>query len=174
MHDSAACSHELQVSRLDCAFVSSEVFMVDGSRKQVCDCFLSPVWVIRKAGSWSYAKVIEHYCTKISTWNLCLSARDVCSQNGVKLRNSRVPIERRTLAPAPSACSTASKTLWMPRGEEVAEFSEGSLGGITGSPRKVVAAAIVLLCWTWRLGVVVVVDDVLMNGLIEESKASRW
>ena len=58
-------------------------------------------------------------------------------RKGLKLRSLGVPIERRTVAPAPSACSMASKTLAMPLGLGEAAVREGSLGGMTGRPTKV-------------------------------------
>lgn len=57
-------------------------------------------------------------------------------RNGVKFLSFGVPIERRTVAPAPSDCSIASKTVWIPRGFGFAAFSDGSSAGITGSPTK--------------------------------------
>lgn len=53
------------------------------------------------------------------------------------------PIERRTVAPAPSACSRASKTVLMARGLGETALRDGSSGGMTGSPTKVADGAIV-------------------------------
>ena len=61
----------------------------------------------------------------------------------MKFRSFGVPIERRTVAPAPSACSMASKTVLIARGWGEVASREGSLGGMTGSPTKVEAGAIV-------------------------------
>lgn len=58
-------------------------------------------------------------------------------RKGLKLRSLGVPIDRLTVAPAPSACSMASKTFAMPRVLGVAAVREGSLGGMTGRPTNV-------------------------------------
>ena len=60
----------------------------------------------------------------------------------MKFRSLGVPIERRTVAPAPSACSMASKTVLIARDLGDIASSEGSLGGMTGSPTNVEAGAI--------------------------------
>lgn len=60
MHDSPAGRHELQVSRLDGAFVAGKVFVVDGPREQVSNCFLAAVWVVWEAGARADAEVVEH------------------------------------------------------------------------------------------------------------------
>jgi hypothetical protein len=72
-------------------------------------------------------------------------------RNGLKLRSFGVPIERLTVAPAPSACSTASKTLAMPRVLGEVAVREGSLGGMTGRPTNVDEGDIVV----WVLVVLV-------------------
>ena len=46
-------------------------------------------------------------------------------------------MDRLTVAPAPSACSIASKTLAMPRVLGEVAVREGSLGGMTGRPTNV-------------------------------------
>lgn len=57
-------------------------------------------------------------------------------KNGVKLRSCAVPTDLRTRAPAPSACSMASKTFAILLGAGFWAFSDGSLGGMTGRPLK--------------------------------------
>lgn len=63
-------------------------------------------------------------------------------RNGLKLRSFGVPTLLRTRAPAPSDCSTARNDLAILRGASVVS---GSLGGITGSPRNVVAVVVMFL-----------------------------
>lgn len=57
-------------------------------------------------------------------------------RNGERFFSRGVPTERRTRAPAPSACSIARKFLAMPLGVAWASglLRDGSLGGITGRP----------------------------------------
>lgn len=79
-------------------------------------------------------------------------------RKGVKFFNSLVPTDLLTLAPAPSAWSIASKTLRIARGVVVVAVNEGSLGGMTGRPLKVLCAAgIVVLVVACGVEVVVVV-----------------
>lgn len=68
---------------------------------------------------------------------LIFQALQVVTRNGVKCRSSWVPTDLLTLAPAPSACSIASKIFIILRGVDVLLFKEGSFGGITGRPWKV-------------------------------------
>ena len=53
-------------------------------------------------------------------------------------------MDRLTVAPAPSDCSTASKTLAIPRVLGDVAVREGSLGGMTGRPTNVDEGDIVL------------------------------
>ena len=64
-------------------------------------------------------------------------------RNGEKFRNSGVPIERRTRAPAPSACSMARKALRITRGTDIFEVIVGS--GMRGGPSKIVGFVVVVL-----------------------------
>ena len=61
----------------------------------------------------------------------------------MKFLSLGVPIERRTVAPAPSDCSIASKTVRIARGFGEVALSDGSSGGITGRPTKVEEGAMV-------------------------------
>lgn len=49
MDDAAAGGHELEVAGVDGALVAGEVFVVDGAREEVCDCFLATVRVVGEA-----------------------------------------------------------------------------------------------------------------------------
>lgn len=42
--DAASGGHELEIAFVDCAFVASEVFVVDGAVEEVGYCFLATVW----------------------------------------------------------------------------------------------------------------------------------
>jgi len=67
-------------------------------------------------------------------------------RNGEKFRNCAVPIERLTLAPAPSDCSIARNALRMALGTDMfAGFGAPyiSTGGRTGSPLKFVIVVLV-------------------------------
>ncbi len=60
VHDASACGHELQVARLDGAFVASEVFVVDGAVEDVGYCFLASVGVVGEACAGGDGGVVEH------------------------------------------------------------------------------------------------------------------
>lgn len=60
MNDATAGSHELKIASIDSAFVTGEVFVVDGAAEEVSDCFLAAVWVIREASARSNGEVVEH------------------------------------------------------------------------------------------------------------------
>lgn len=66
-------------------------------------------------------------------------------------------MDRLTVAPAPSDCSRARKTFWMPLGFGEAALREGSSGGMTGSPTKGAIVECDLLVFRFR------VFDMLFN-----------
>lgn len=69
--------------------VAGEVFVVDGAGEEVSDCFLPTVRVVREAGAGVDGEVVEH-------------------EEGGE-RRVGVPMERRTVAPAPSDWERARK-----------------------------------------------------------------
>ena len=77
----------------------------------------------------------------------------------MKLRSLGVPIERRTVAPAPSDWDVASKTLRMPRGVGFVAVREGSSGGMTGYPTHFVVVVLFVI-------MVLVVMFLLMRCLL--------
>ena len=99
-------------------------------------------------------------------------------RKGVKLRSLGVPIERRTVAPAPSDCSRASKKVWIPRGFGAVAFKDGSAGGITGRPWKFDdgAAMVERVLLVLNLSTFESVLSVLFckKGLIQCRKVSCW
>lgn len=60
VHDALARRHELQVARLDGAFVPRKVFVVDGPVQNVRDRLLPPVRVVGEAGAGGDGEVVEH------------------------------------------------------------------------------------------------------------------
>jgi hypothetical protein len=62
VYDASSCRHELEVTSVDCALVASEIFMVDGTAEEVCDCFLTAVGVVWEACAGSDGEVVLLGC----------------------------------------------------------------------------------------------------------------
>lgn len=82
---------------MDGAGVAGEVFVVDGAGEQVGDGFLAAVRVVREAGAGVDGEVVEE-------------------EEGERARRAAVPMERRTVAPAPSGWASARKDVARARG----------------------------------------------------------
>ena len=141
MHDSATCCHELQISAPDRSLVAGEILVIDRAIDEVRDRFLTTVRVIWKPGTWSDGKMVKPRDSQPHASNAS-GTMTTYIKNGVKFRSFAVPIDRRTVAPAPSDCSRASNTLLMARGTGLAALRQGSSGGMTGRPTKVLDGAI--------------------------------
>ena len=127
--------------------------MIHGTLEEVGNGFLTAVRVVWETGAWGASEVVEHeewrevpklqkvtdVSNLVSVWpevvkhdlraHGSLTARCLKLTNSIERPTFGVPMERRTLAPTPSDCSTARKTWRMARAVDM-------LAGLVGSREK--------------------------------------
>lgn len=91
-------------------------------------------------------------------------------KNGLTFFILGVPIDRLTVAPAPSDCSRASSICLIARGFGDAAFRDGSSGAMGGKPTNPCCAAIVDL----KFFVILLRVFALKKGRIYPNKVSCW
>ncbi|KAK4667079.1 LOW QUALITY PROTEIN: hypothetical protein QC763_0053680 [Podospora pseudopauciseta] len=111
VHDAFAGGHELEVARVEGAAVAGEVFVVHAAGEEVIVSW--PRW------GWS-GKPAPGETEKWSSM-----------RKGLRERREGVPMERRTVAPAPSDCCFARRVLRMRRGRVMRDIVASWAGVMT-------------------------------------------